>query len=344
VVGEISGQRLRNKLLPEHVLEDHFEALRGIARQLKQPEASAASNPLARLFEPLYRQLGLVNGAVMAGQVMPEYDAFARLRNEAARQPEPLRGIMLDLVNNGGRLSVKESRTVLTKSASQTTRMVCDQGIAGRYPMQKGTQSEVGVQDYERLFGSQGAIATYFREQLASYVDTTRSPWQAKRTQGNEGPLLSTDVLRSFETAERIRGATLDEGNHLRVSAILRLVEMDAQLAEAQLELAGQTLRYAHGSSTPRRIDWGAQNNNLSIKLSLRSVDGRTEVLRFDGPWALFRFFDAGQVSNGGEDRKETTYQTSLGSVRLDWQAVTMPSPIWSSLLHSFRCPRSPLS
>ncbi len=340
VVGEISGHRLRNKLLPEHVLEDHFEALRAIAKQLKQPESGAASNPLSRLFEPLYRQLGLVNGATLAGQVMPEYDAFARLRSEAARQPEPIRGIMLDLVNNGGRLSVKESRSVLTKGASQTTRMVCDQGIAGRYPMQKGAKNETGVQDYERLFGSQGAMATYFHEQLANYVDTTRSPWQAKRTQGSEGPLLGPEVLRSFETAERIRMATLDESNHLRVSAILHLVDMDAQLAEAQLELAGQTLRYAHGSSAPRRIDWGSQNSNLSVKLSLRSVDGRTEVLRFDGPWALFRFFDAGQVAEGGPDRKETTYQTGLGTVRLDWQAVTSPSPLWSDLLHSFRCPR----
>ncbi len=340
VVGELTGQHLRNKLLPEHVLEDHFEAIRSIALQLRPP-ASASNNPLARLFEPLYRQLGLVNGAAMAGQVLPEYDAFSPLRNEAARQPEPVRGIMLDLVNNGGRLSVKESRDVLTKTATRTTRLVCDQGVAGRYPMQSGASSEIGVQDYERLFGTQGAMATYFREQLAAYVDTTRSPWQAKRVQGSEGALLSGDVLRSFETAERIHAATLDEGGRLRVSTILHLVDMDPQLAEAQLELAGQSLRYSHGSSAPRRIDWGAQNSNLSIKLSLRAVDGRTEVLRFDGPWALFRFFDAGSAADGSPDRKETTYQTSLGSVRLEWQAVTSPSPIWSNLLHSFRCPRS---
>lgn len=339
VVGELTGERIRNKLLPEHVLEDHFEAIRNMARQLRQPDANAANNPLSRLFEPVYRQLGLVNGAAMAGQVLPEYDAFARLRSEASRQPEPVRGIMLDLVNNGGRLSVKESREVLTKSATRTTRLVCDQGIAGRYPMQSNSASDVGVQDYERLFGAQGAMATYFRDQLASYVDTSRSPWQAKRVPGSEGPLVSAEVLHSFELADRIRSATLDEGGHMRVSAILHLVDMDPQLAEAQLELAGQTLRYSHGSSAPRRIDWSAQNSNLSVKLSMRAVDGRTEVLRFDGPWALFRFFDAGRVDDGGPDRKETTYQTGLGSVRLNWQAVTSPSPVWSDLLRSFRCP-----
>ena len=341
VVGELTGEHVRNKLLPEHVLEDHFEAIRNMARQLKQPDANASNNPLARLFEPVYRQLGLVNGAVLAGQVMPEYDAFARLRGEAARQPEPVRGIMLDLVTNGGRLSVKESREVLTKTAARTTRLVCDQGIAGRYPMQPGTKVEVGVQDYERLFGSQGAMATYFREQLATYVDTTRSPWQAKRVQGSEGMLINSEVVQSFEIADRIRLATLDESGRLRVSSILHLLDMDPQLAEVQLELAGQTLRYAHGSSEPRRVDWSAQNNNLSVKMSLRGVDGRTETLRFDGPWALFRFFDAGRVEDGGSDRKTTVYQTGLGSVKLEWQAVTSPSPIWSELLHSFRCPRS---
>lgn len=64
-------------------------------------------------------------------------------------------------------------------------------------------------------------------------------------------------------------------------------------------------------------------------------------TLQFDGPRTLLRFFDAGQSagSAGTADRRERLYQTSLGTVRIEWRAPTLPSPIWSGILQSFRCP-----
>jgi type VI secretion system protein ImpL len=132
----------------------------------------------------------------------------------------------------------------------------------------------------------------------------------------------------------------LDSAGQLRLATIIRFVDMDSQIAEAQLEIAGQTVRYAHGSSAPRRIDWQAQGNSLSMALHVRGVDGRTDVIRFDGPWALLRFYDAGKTPGGGNDRRETFHHSRLGRVHMEWQAVTTPSPIWSELLTTFRCPR----
>ena len=130
----------------------------------------------------------------------------------------------------------------------------------------------------------------------------------------------------------------MDQSGHLKISAVLRFIEMDPQLAEAQLDIAGQHLHYAHGSTVPVRVDWTGQSANLSIRLYLRAVDGRNETLHFDGPWALFKFFDAGQQNGGSAERRVTVYQAGIGSVKIEWQAVTLPSPLWSELLNSFRC------
>ncbi|MDP9044090.1 MAG: type VI secretion system membrane subunit TssM, partial [Pseudomonadota bacterium] len=339
VVGEVAGEHYRVTLAPEKVVEDHFSAIRTLATQLTQ--SGGANNPMARLFEPVSRQLGLVNGAMQAGQVMPEYDAFSRLRGDAGRQPEPVRGIMLDLINNGSSMTAKESSGMLTRGAAGATRALCDQGLAGRYPLIRNARTDAGVQDYERLFGPQGVMATHFKEQLAPYVDTAASPWRARQPAGgNAGPLIGAEILRSYEAAERIRAATLDESGRLRVATLMRFVEMDPQLAEAQLDVGDQTLRYAHGLSAPTRIDWQSKAANLSIRLKLRAIDGRTEILSFDGPWALWRFFDAGREPGGTAERRETRHRSSLGSVQLEWQAATTPSPIWSDLLSGFRCPR----
>ncbi|WP_323123569.1 type VI secretion system membrane subunit TssM [Burkholderia alba] len=339
IVGELSGQHYRTVLLPEHVVEEHFQAIRQLAAQLNNRSVSS-SNPLSRLFEPLYRQLGLVNGALQAGQVLPaQYDAFSRLKETAARQPEPVRGIMLDLVSNGSTMTTRESGALLNRGAAGATSTVCSTGFTSRYPFRRNAQLDAGVEDFERMFSAQGLMATYFRDHLAAYVDTSSTPWKALRSNGGNLGLVSPGVLGSYETADRIRGGMLDESGHLRVSTVLRFIDMDPQVSEAQLTVGGQTLRYAHGMTSPQRIDWNGQNTKLAIQLQLKSVDGRLSTLQFGGPWALFRFFDAGQAGSGTADRRERLYQTSLGTVRLEWQALTTPSPIWSGMLQSFRCP-----
>jgi type VI secretion system protein ImpL len=339
IVGELSGQHYRTVLLPEHVVEEHFLAVRQLAAQLNN-RSVASSNPLSRLFEPLYRQLGLVNGALQAGQVLPaQYDAFSRLKETAARQPEPVRGIMLDLIGSGSTMTTRESGALLNRGAAGATSTVCSAGFTSRYPFRRNAQVDAGVADFERLFSAQGLMASYFRDHLAAYVDTSSTPWKALRSNGGNLGLVSPGVLSSYETADRIRGVTLDESGHLRVSTVLRFLDMDSQISEAQLIVGGQTLRYAHGMTSPQRIDWSGQGTKLAIQLQLKSVDGRLSTLQFDGPWALFRFFDAGQAAGGTADRRERLYQTDIGTVRLEWQALTTPSPIWSGILQGFRCP-----
>jgi type VI secretion system protein ImpL len=269
---------------------------------------------------------------------MPEFDAFTRLRNEAGRQPEPIRGVMLDLINSGSAMTTKQSGVLLSKSAAGATKVVCDQGLTSRYPFVRSSTSDVGVQDFERLLGPQGLMATHFRDQLASHVDTSSTPWRARSAESSN--FISPDVLRSYESAERIRTSMLDNAGQLRLTTIIRFVDMHSQIAEAQLEIAGQAFRYAHGSSAPRRIDWQSQGTNQSVLLSVRGVDGRNDVIRFDGPWALMRFYDSGKTLGGGNDRRETFHHSRLGRVHLEWQTVTTPSPIWSNLLTNFRCPR----
>lgn len=343
IVGELSGERARLKRQPEHVVEDHFDVIRRLATQMNQTAANGQGNsPLTRLFEPLYRQLLLVNGAMMAGQIMPEYDAFARLRAEAGRQPEPMRGIVLDLVNSGSSASIGDARNIISKSAAGASLAFCNQGLSARYPLKRNAKADIGVQDYENLFGPQGALAAHFKEHLVNYVDTSTSPWRSKRAEGDQ-TLVSPDVLRSYESASRIGAATLDAQGNLRISTMVRVVDMDPQIGEVQLDIGDTNIRYAHGSVINKRVDWNAKsgsNGQLAVRMTVKTVDGRSDVEQFEGPWALFRFFDAGRREGAEADRRETVHQTQLGSVRIEWQALTMPAPLWSNLLQSFSCPR----
>jgi len=77
--------------------------------------------------------LGLVSGALQVGQVLPaQYDVFSRLKQTAARQPEPVRGIMFDLIGNGSTMTTKESGALLNRGAAGVTSSVCSNGFTAR--------------------------------------------------------------------------------------------------------------------------------------------------------------------------------------------------------------------
>jgi type VI secretion system protein ImpL len=341
IVGGLNGHRYRTPPLPEQIVEANFQALHQLASQLS-PDKAGTESALARLFEPIYRQLGLVHGALRAGQMLPaQYDAFTRLRESASRQPEPVRGIMLDLVNSGHSMSTNEAGALLNRGAADATKSVCNAGITDRYPFRRSVQDDAGIGDFERLFSSQGAMATYFREKLAPYLDTSSTPWRVLPHNNDLAASISEPLIASYEAAEQIRAVTLDGSGRLQISAALRFIDMDPQLAEAELAIGGQSYRFAHGMTSPINIQWPPPRKNQAIRLHVRSIEGRMETLQFDGPWALLRFFDAGETAMHAAtaDRREQEYQTPLGTVHLEWQAPQQLSPIWSGVLQAFRCP-----
>lgn len=339
VVGEIAGQHYRNKLLPEHVVDDYFESLRRFSLQMNQSQSSAASNPLSRLFEPLSVQLGIVNGAMLSGQILPGVDSFVRLRNEASRQPEPVRGVMLELIDSGRSVSVKQSGDLLNRSASGAANSICDQRLVSSFPFNRRATSEIPVQDFERLFGRQGVMSSFFNENLSPYVDKTSRPWKNKSVDPMHKNFINFDIIRSYEAADRISSVFFDSTGSLNIPVTMRFINMDSQIAESHLEVAGQILAYAHGASSPLRMDWPVSGANMTVALHVRGIDGRTDIIRFDGPWALHRLFDDGKSDVGVSDRRESLHQSRLGQVRLEWISSSSPSPIWSNLLSSFRCP-----
>lgn len=339
VVGEMSGQHYRYRVLPEHVVDDYFNALRRMAVSLNpQSGVEPSSNPLTRLFEPLYRQISVVNGAMQVGQLMPEYDAFRRMRADAARQPEPIRGIMTDLIDSGSNATARKSSQELTRGAEGASRSICPQ-VVGRYPMLRSTSKDVGSEDFRRLFGPRGALDSHFSSELAQYVDTSTVPWRARRVEGMAGSLINPSIIRSYEMARTIRDTFFNDAGQVGFSVILRAVDMDASIAELLVDIGGEQIRYAHGASAPKKIDWSPQRSSMLVRLHMRSVDGRTQQMEFSGPWALFRFFDAGDPLTLADDKRVLRYKTALGSASLEFQATSSDFPLWSRTLAQFYCP-----
>jgi len=339
ILGEISGERSRFRLTPETALEDRFELLRRLGYQLLQANTQN-SDPLARDFEALYNQLSTLSMSLRGGQSLSQQGALGQLRISAARQPEPVRSVMMDLLQVAESQSKQQSRQNLSKGAASLSSGLCKNTLSGRYPFLRNARAEVGIDDFTRMFARQGAMQNFFDQHLASYVDTDAEKWRARP--GNQ-EMVSFSTLKAFENAALIRDTFFSSGDKLGFSMFLRPLSLTPTITEAVLDIDGQLVSYSHGYQESVRVDWPGPKGGSYVRLSFKTASGATQTLSFDGPWAIFRLYDASNSQPMGADRRELTLAmpSVAGILKMELRATMKDFPLWSRALKNFSCPKA---
>ena len=138
----------------------------------------------------------------------------AALRNNASRMPPPfsdmLRGAAAEFE---GSIAASTAGQLLQSLRDQVT-PVCQQTITNRYPFVRGSNQEVPLGDFAKLFSPNGIIDKFFTQFLAPYADTSRPDW-AWRKDSPVGRSLSPDTLKQFQNAAYIRDAFFQTGGSM---------------------------------------------------------------------------------------------------------------------------------
>ncbi len=138
----------------------------------------------------------------------------AALRNNASRMPPPfsdmLRGAAAEFE---GSVAASTAGQLLQSLRDQVT-PVCQQTVSNRYPFVRGSNQEVPLGDFAKLFSPNGIIDRFFAQFLAPYADTSRPDW-AWRKDSPVGRSLSPDTLKQFQNAAYIRDAFFQTGGSM---------------------------------------------------------------------------------------------------------------------------------
>jgi type VI secretion system protein ImpL len=214
----------------------------------------------------------------------------------------------------------------------------CRQAIAGRYPLVRSARSEVTPDDLARMFApGSGMMDSFFRDNLASKVDTTNASWRF--TPGIDGKTLpgGEALLRPFQQAQSIRDAFFANGATtpgFRVT--LRTVKMDNDILNLTLDVDGQILRYSHGPQAVQMVSWPGPGGTSQVRMQLGLTNGTTSTLVTSGPWALNRFFDRARVTAAGGLTREATFSVEGHQVTLSFTPGSIRNPFQ---LPGFSCP-----
>ncbi|MBP0623609.1 type VI secretion system membrane subunit TssM [Cupriavidus consociatus] len=332
------------------LVDNRFAALREVVTgqaDAAAPDVQAAGakprlDAIAGMVNAYYTTQVVANNALNTRTLPPPADSGAQLRMEAARLPAPFAAVLADLVVQGTRDVNKGIGEILVAQMDAMIGESCRSAIEGKYPFALATAQDVDPGDFARIFAAGGVLDDFFQKVLAPHVDTTISPWRYKLTAPDVPPVAGPSLV-PFQRARDIREVFFRDPGAKRLAwkVDLKVVGLDPEIVELNLDFDGQGQRYVHGPVVPLKITWpgprGGQGAQISASPRIRPD---TSALAASGPWALMRVVAMGKLAGSASaSHFVAEYDFDGRKARLDINTGSLANPWTTGLLQGFECP-----
>ena len=200
----------------------------------------------------------------------------------------------------------------------------CAAAVAGRYPFEPSSSTDVLLDDFARVFGYGGLFDKFFTgNNLEGLIDRQSSPWTWRPGAGS----LSRDMLAQIEAAQRLREMFFRPGSERpQVGFTVSLTDVDAATTRFVLEVDGQTGENKHQGVQKWPMKWPGSVQGRAV-VTFEDVASLWPPRGFEGPWAWFRLIDAGQPRRESDRRLALTFQNigHRGSVVVEPDSIRNP-------------------
>jgi type VI secretion system protein ImpL len=303
--------------------------------------APARIDDLMHTLDALYRQVNRAANGTSDTNALLRVDggmneANQALLTEARRLPAPVDSWMAALSTDVSTIVIGKSRAQAGQTWNAGGKHLCEIAVNDRYPFNRAAPSDISIEDFTRLFGPNGQLDKFFRENLEPLVDTSTTPWHWRAGFGKAGE--TSESLEAFERAATIRDVFFGTGGAApQLNFDVTPVALDAVSTTVLLASGEQEVTYNHGPVRPYTISWPNSTGPRQARLSFQPSDAGSTLTR-SGPWALFRLIDAGtkQVT---QDRTQVTFTLHDHSATFDLRTGSALNPLTLPALREFRCP-----
>lgn len=363
-----------NMQLERDLVDNRFAALREVVTGQADVKSAVAGigggttgarpglEGVNAILNEYYNALVLADNAMKTNAMPPVSDVFNKLQLEASKYPAPLNVVLADFSLQGQKKVNQGVGELLVKQANDQVGNFCLQAVAGKYPFNRASLTEVAAEDFSMLFSKDGLMDKFFQKNLAPIVDTTTKPWRYKLSTTPDAPILGPN-LASFEQADIIRqlffsdlptpninsanaasqvsAAAATQGHRIAWRMDMSVAEIDPSITQLVVNIDGQNQRYVHGPVTPMNISWPGPRGGVSAEITAEPrIRASTSTIAARGPWALFRLIDKARITKSiSANRFTATYELDGRKVVLDISASGLPNPFYTNVLQSFQCP-----
>jgi type VI secretion system protein ImpL len=267
---------------------------------------------------------------------------IATLRATAPRFPAPFEGMIRTAATDFEKDATGANMEQLAQKLAEVTR-VCQEVVQNRYPFSRTAPREVPMVDFGRLFGPNGILDQFFKQNLDSLVDKSKSPWTG-RLDNRLARSLSPETLRAFQNAADIRDAFFPTGGVVpSVGMTVTPLTAITDSTVVTLDINSVPVKSQRGINTPVTMQWpgsGVGKTSLTLSSGGGFFASATPIANFERPgtWSLFRLLDLGSVLDRGDSvianfvlaGHQLSYQFNVNSTK---------NPLILPALRQFRCP-----
>ena len=302
-------------------LDDTLKAMDGLRQELAQTGSSAGPPPAAPL----------------GG------DPVLLLRAQTAAAPQPVKRWLATIVGAGAKtknISVIANLHDAFNGGGSGVGPLCRQALSGRYPFDRASDTDVGIQDFAKLFSPNGLFSNFFNTELSPYVDTSGTAWRIRPVNGVTPP-VSSSALAAFERAAKIRDTFFADGGatpSLRFYVTPEALDISAK--QVILQLGDTKILYAREGAPTTQILWPGPSGTVSAQVAFDPPPPiGAATLAASGSWALFRLLDLGQLTQEGPDRYQAIFSVGDREVSYLLRISSILNPFTPGLLQGFQCP-----
>lgn len=326
------------QLRPEFIVDERFNALREYVKNPVAGQPAPIDATLALIGE-LYTALTAAELALKSGSPPPDNGIALKAKAEAGRLPEPTKSLLMTLALAGQNQGLGAMRENLSKELRGTITEFCNKALAGRYPLVKGSQSNVTQEDFARVFGGGGLMDDFFKNKLAPLVDIGAKPWRFRQV-GDASLGADGGTLLQFQRAQTIREVFFRGGPTAGLRLDFKPVNMDVSISQFVLDVDGQIVKYSHGPQVPQPVQWPGPRGSTQVRVQLTPPAVSSGFGPFEGPWALFRMFDQVKVEATPQPEKFlATFVIDGRQAQFEVTASSVRNPFRLQDLEQFQCP-----
>lgn len=339
-----AGSTVSRMIASVNVVEQRFESLNSLVRA--EEGRPRPIDGLLELIGKLYAFASTVANENVDGSIPPHVvqqgeTIIRELKLEAESQPEFLSGLLTAATSRTEDMAFGGVLAHINKQWRSGPLNFCRQAIEGRYPIRRGANSVIRIDDFSRFFGYNQIMDSFFNEHLGDYVDMSSKPWR-RRVSGSSRVRLSDAGLRAFERAHAIKQTFFGfGGTQPTVGFNMMPLDMDASVGRFVLNLEGTEISWDHGPQVSSYLQWPGPNPGSGVRLEMRSRQtGQTHMLREDGPWAWFSVLDEARITPSDQrEHFEVRFEVEGSSATYELVARSAYNPFRFAELEQFSCP-----
>jgi len=336
----------RNKgpaaLTPAQKITAHFAQLNALVTA--PPGGAAPIDQIVKQFAQIQQTLITLGpsagggSATVALQHSGHADVLKSLEAMASTLPPQVAASVKQVSGNAIETEIVEGQRDFRASYEDVVK-ACQMKVSQHYPFLAGNSvTDVPLADFGQVFKAGGTFDGFFKDKLASWVDTRRSPW----TWLPGAPAAaSTDMLRTFEAVQQIRDSFLGASGLPDIQFTVTPGDLDRDTLRFTLELDGQpALKYSHGPVQSLPWRWPGPSPGTAA-VTFEDSAGPHPTSFQEGPWAWFRLLDAANVREETPVRFVAAFQNGAHQATVVIEVQSSANAYhFRSLLHQFRCGR----